>query len=622
MSEQVRTASSYLAQWGFPSNNLEPLVTHAQACASYAEYRVGDIVTALNLAIRDDIEKIMGDKPANVLTLEYLAGELPNLREQSLRILAISRGLPYLDVIDEGWVTAGNGLSASGRARLDTLNAAYILTADGTPMVVFSDLNNLLSFSHIGRRDREQDPVRLSITKEPLVGLAPPPVVARAARGDGTMEPAMMVSTAAQDNFWSPSLAKTEAERIFGRLADEALNRKATDIALTPLRDGTMLVQLRVLGDLTSPERYSLLAPDITKEITNFLISRSRAGDGGRLRKPADGQITYKNSSFESQIRCSFIPTARHGLDFDMISASLRFFAKTTRRIDLETLQLPPLLIKEVRQTLIRTQGLILLAGPTGSGKSTTIAGVVGEHIKMFALTKKRISLEEPVERYLDDIVQVEVDHNFAELMRALLRHDPDLVWVGEIRDPFSAGACVRAATSGHIVVATVHANDSILAFRAVANYLRSQSSEESGSGATLFDLAESLTLSIGQRLIKQLCKCSIKTKVTDADVESLKQYYVAEAQEPLIEKAMAVLANGVHVPKKGGCKLCHGTGFQGEIPIVEMLPATRAVKNIYSQSESGLDYSALSLHRKLTLAESALALVSTGQAEFSALFI
>ncbi len=618
-----RNATEFLSKWGFANEAASSLKTHAALCAQYCEYRVSDIVVGLELATREQVDAAMASQPANVLPLDHLTQSIPSLREHSIRVLAISRGIAFLAGIDERLIDTANDLSSSARARLDELNAAYIRTTDGKPMVVFSDLTNLLAFSQAGRLARQQDPIRESLDVEPLVGLSPPAVVARAARNETSGEAMRVVASSAQDNYWTPAMAKTDAERMLARILDEALNRRATDVEIAPMRDGTARIRIRIYGDMTTPDRHAVLSPENAREITNFLVSRSRAGDGGRLRKAADGQMTYKNSQAEVFIRASFIPADRFGLDFDMISSSLRLLPRTARNISLQELNLGPLVNDEVRKALVRTQGLIVLAGPTNSGKSTTIAGVVGEHLKMFGHSKKRLSLEDPVERYLEGITQISVEGNFAELVRALLRHDPDLVWVGEIRDAFSAGACVRAATSGHVVLSTVHANNSILAFRAISNYLRRDTGEASGGGASLFDLAESVSLLIGQRLVKRLCPhCRKRRKVLPDELSLAKSYLEAEAQGHLWEKVADVLNKGVYEARAEGCKHCGRTGYIGELPVNELLPVSREVRELFAKSETKLDFAALSKHRLNTLAESALGLIEKGETEFASLFI
>jgi type II secretory ATPase GspE/PulE/Tfp pilus assembly ATPase PilB-like protein len=612
-----------LEKWGFSVDYPQNLYDHAAACSRLSGRLIGDILSDLKLATKEQLDAAFATKPANVLSLEHLVSVIPALQENFLRVIATSRGIPFLATINDAWVESGVKLSGAARARLDELNAAYLVSPDALPIVVFSDLDGLLTFVQAGRLEKAQDPIRKNVSEPIGVALAPPTVVARAARNEGTQDNLRVVNNAAQDNFWAPQMAKTEAERLLARLLDEALSRRATDISFSPLRDGTVQVKFRIYGDYTVPDRNAVLNPVNTREITNFLISKSRAGDGGRLRKAEDGQITYKNAQTEVFIRASFIPADRFGQDFDMVSSSLRLLPRNSRNISLDSLNLHSSVNSSVYEALMRSQGLIVLAGPTGSGKSTTIAGVVGEHVKLFGNSKKRLSLEDPVERYLDGITQISVENNFAELIRALLRHDPDLIWVGEIRDAFSAAACVRAATSGHVVLSTVHANDSIMAFRAISNYLRKDTGEATGGGASLFDLAESVSLLIGQRLVKKLCPvCRQRHAVTSQEYGLVKSYLASEGQSAMWERAESVLKAGIFKARPKGCKTCADTGYAGELPVNEVLPATREVRDLLSRSEARMDIHAVGKHRLSTLAEGALALVAKGEAELAAIFI
>lgn len=612
-----------LLDWGFTRECPESLRLHALDCVRLSSKPIGEIVVALGLASKEIVDEALKTKPTNVLSLEHLTSAIPSLQPVALRVLAVSRSYPYFETILDKWVEAGVKLPATARAKLDELSAAYLVSPDGPPMVVFADMPGLLRFSQAGRLEKSTDPIRSSVSEPIGVGLALPVVVARAARNEGTQESLNIVSGDAPDNMWSPALAKTDGERMLGRLLDEAINRKATDVSIAPSRDGTSIVLFRIFGDLTPPERHGTLNPLMTKEILNFLLSKSRASDGGRLRKPADGMMIYKNTSAEVSMRTSFLAADRFGQDFDMVSASVRIIPKAARDLNLNTLNLRQIVTKTVRTSLAKSQGLIVLAGPTNSGKSTTIAGIVGEHVQMYGDTKKRLSLEDPVERYLKGITQVGVDDDFPLLMRALLRHDPDMVWVGEIRDSVSAGACVRAATSGHVVVSTVHSNNSIQAFRAISNYLRTDASDSGGSGASLFDLAESLSLLIGQRLVKRLCpKCRQVHKLSSEDFDLAEHYLKSEGETNLWPRAQAIFRKGIYKAGDKDCKHCGNARYIGELPINEILPVGREVKDIFAKSSSRLDVHALSAHRLNTLAESALNLIEEGETHFESFFV
>lgn len=614
MSTEVKT-KLLLAQWGYEENVPHEMRRNAALAVSLQGLFSGQAIVKLNLASQEQVDSLLRDKPANVLSMEYLSEKIPGLRAQMPRLLALLHGIPYLSSLSGFALHPAMSKNEQVKLRCDELNAVLVTTTTERPLLLFADHAVLSGYSAAGRIERLEDPIRKALDGDPLLGIADSSQLSKLGKSAEEDQSQRMVSAAAQDNFWSSLTARTDGERILSRLLDNAIARRATDIDIMPLRDGTAQVRIRVHGDLTLPDRHETLSPEIATEITRFLISRSRAGDGGRLREPADGQMTYKNASDEVNMRCSFIPADRFGLDFDMITVSARLLPRTTRSIYLDDLSLPAIVKDEVLKALMGPPGLIVLSGPTNSGKSTTIAGIAGEYQKINGITKKLLSLEDPVERHLEGIMQVPVRNNFAQLMRAVLRHDPDLVWVGEIRDAASSNACVRAATSGHVVLSTVHANNSILAFQAIANYLSSTAQNGEGSSASRFDLAESLSLLIGQRLVKKLCShCKQEHRATETERTSVLDYIVREGQTSFIETATAILDKPVCRAKAGGCPECSGTGYGGERPIVELLPVSRTVKDLFLQYDNKLDFTALAAHRPITLLQSAMALVTQGE--------
>lgn len=617
-----RLAEQLAESWGFPPSEYPDVLAMARLSSRLRGDKTGKIVAALGLANEDEIEALLASKPSNVLTLEYLSGRLQGVRTEAQKLLATIHGHVYFDEIDPSLVHPLQIENENVKRRCDELNAILLKTPLNKALLVFSDYSILTAYSQEGRLERLNDPIRRELPSVG-VGLGDPGQIIRATRQGSQDGGKRILATSAIDNFWAGTSAKTDAERVLARLLESAIESRCTDIAIEPQRDGTAKVRFRRFGDMVKPEWHGSLDVDTNKEICRFLISRSRAGDGGRLRNPAGGQITYKSSSSEVFIRCDFIPADRAGLDHDMISVDLRLLPKVTRPIYLEELGLPALSIKEMRNALMLSQGMIIVSGPTNSGKSTTIAGAVGEHHKLFGDSKKRLSLEDPVERYLEGITQITVDNNFAELMRHILRHDPDLVWIGELRDGYSATSCVRAATSGHIVLSTVHANDAVLTFRAISNYLRKQAAEAEGAGASIFDLAESLSLIVAQRLVKTVCRaegCWSLQKPSEEERLALISYMKKEGLEAHLPRVEALLERGVPVAK--GCPVCGGTGAAGEVPIQELLPVTRAVKDLLGKSEEGYLYSDVAKFRTNTLFESALDRVEAGDVPLSGLFI
>lgn len=606
---------SLLAQWGYEDTAPPEMQKNAALSVSLQGLYSGQAIVKLKLASQEVVDSLMRDKPANVLSLEYLSEKIPGLRAQLPRLLALLHGIPYLSSLTGFTLHPAMAKNEQVKLRCDELNAVLVTTTAERPLLLFVDHATLSGYSAAGRIERLEDPIRKALDGDPLFGIAESTQLSKLGKSSEEDQSQRMVSAAAQDNFWSSLTARSDAERILTRLFDNAIARRATDVDIMPRRDGSGWVRIRVHGDLTVPDRHDTLSPEILTEITRFLISRSRAGDSGRLRQPADGQMTYKNASEEVNMRLSFIPADRFGLDFDMITVSARLLPRTTRSIYLDDLSLPAILKEEVLKALLGPPGLIVLSGPTNSGKSTTIAGIAGEYQKINGITKKLLSLEDPVERHLEGIMQVPVRDNFAQLMRAVLRHDPDLVWVGEIRDSASSNACVRAATSGHVVLSTVHANNSILAFQAIANYLSGTAKNGEGSSASRFDLSESLALLIGQRLVKKLCPvCKQEHRASDVERKSLIDYIVREGQTGFVHEANAILDRPVYRAKPGGCPDCSSSGYGGERPIIELLPVSRTVKDLFLQHDNKLDFSALAAHRPITLLQSSMALVAEGE--------
>lgn len=612
-----------LTAWGFESDAPEQLREHAKQAVRAEGLTSGDLVVAQGLATRETVEELALGKPHNTLFLESLAEKIPEIRQERQRLLAVKFRLPYFEVLGEQDLHPLLEQVPAVRQRCAELNALLIETPDKIAVLAFADYDALAEYAQMGRIEAQADPIQQALSRHMVLGLASPGVLMRLTQWDSDNS-GRVLSASTMDNFWTTGMARTEGERLLARVLDYALMRKATDVSIVPQVNGTASVMVRIYGELTPVEICPVLSVNLSQEISRFLLSKSRAGDGGRLREPADGQFTYKGSTTEVYIRSSFIPADRFGMDQDRISVSLRILPRATGGVELATLNLQQPVLDAIKLALMRSQGLIVLAGPTNSGKSTTIAGLVSEHISMFGDSRKRISLEEPVERQLAGITQISVANNFAALMRAILRHDPDLVWVGEIRDGFSASACVRAATSGHLVLSTVHANDAILAFRAIGNYLTQQSQEAGGSGASKFDLAESLTLLIGQRLVKQLCPhCKTTHVMPKEQLDALALYLEAETS---IKDQQAVLdklkSSHLAIASPGGCAHCQNTGFKGEVPISEVLPVTRVVRGLFSTPTEGLDYAALTGYRGLSLFESALGRVVAGEAEPNILFI
>ena len=268
-------------------------------------------------------------------------------------------------------------------------------------------------------------------------------------------------------------------------------------------------------------------------------------------RRPQDGRIAISYRGAPVDIRISTLP-----VNFGE-RAVLRFFKSKSFSISLEGLGLSESLVSNLRRTIASQSGILLVCGPTGSGKTTTIYSL------LHTLAGRGLNIttiEDPIEIDLPNVVQSQVndkiDFDFSAGLRALLRHDPDVILVGEIRDSETADTAVRAALTGHLVISTIHANTPSGAIMRLINLGVQQSL-----------LADALLGVYSQRLIRQYCEeCRLKSVESRAHTSELPQLF-------------------------DGCSSCFNSGFKGRVPLMDQLIITEENKRLLLNDLSGLTY-------------------------------
>lgn len=329
----------------------------------------------------------------------------------------------------------------------------------------------------------------------------------------------------------------TPAVQIVASMIRAAAARKASDIHIEPQNNETS-IRFRVDGILREHQR-------IPKALQNTVASRIKIlsdMDIAERRVPQDGRFLVKISGRRVDLRVSTLPT-QFGEKVVM-----RLLETDAPMQDFSTLGFPDWIASRLRQMLSLPQGMILVTGPTGSGKSTTLYSSLN-FVRKPAINI--ITVEDPVEYAIAGLNQVQVNSKagltFASCLRSILRQDPNVIMVGEIRDKETAEIALKAAQTGHLVLSTLHTNDSISAVTRLLDL-----------GVPAFQIAASLTGIIAQRLIRRLCTCRKPAPMTSEFTAQLLQCGVTSPPEV---RYTAI-----------GCDDCDLTGYKGRIGIYELL--------------------------------------------------
>lgn len=346
-----------------------------------------------------------------------------------------------------------------------------------------------------------------------------------------------------------------EVDKRLNRLADiimdEAIRREATDIQLLQDSETVGYVRLRMGSEMHAHRKIHGAA------MTGLAIifkSRADANIEEKLR-PQGGRFShmYQNKSYD--IRASFMPTVKGE------NVSLRVLYSSSLMDDVGKLGFPDEVLTSVRQVLGLSEGLILLTGGTGSGKTTTMYTGINDIMRQNEGTKNIMTIENPVEYIIEGAAQSQVDelrdYTFAKGLQVILRQNPDVILVGEINDKETAETAVRASTSGHLVFSTLHANDVLSASIAMEHY-----------GISPFQLSWALQLVLNQKLPNKLCPHCKKTKMVNSDER--KWVLGLGKDEELLSVYVAV-----------GCDECDYFGYKGRVLVVGMLDANEAYTNI-----------------------------------------
>lgn len=344
--------------------------------------------------------------------------------------------------------------------------------------------------------------------------------------------------------------------KIVDLLITYAYRDNASDIHIEP-EEKDLLVRFRIDGIL-----HDVLYLD--KKLHERILTRIKILS--RLRtdehlSSQDGKIRIVIDNDNLDLRVSIIPL------IEGENAVMRLLSSHYRQFSLLDLGMNEKDLKKVTSAIDKSNGMILSTGPTGSGKTTTIYAL----LKILNTREKNITtIEDPVEYKIQGVNQIQVNVKtnltFAEGLRSILRQDPNIIFVGEIRDIETAGIAVNAALTGHLVVSTLHTNDAVTALPRLIDMK-----------VEPFLVASTASIIIAQRLVRKICEsCKVQTTVRRSDIEKNISKEMIKEHFPAVED--------ITIYKGGGCKVCHFTGYLGRIGIFEVLEITDSIRELITE--------------------------------------
>ena len=431
--------------------------------------------------------------------------------------------------------------------------AIPLFERDGTLTVAMADPTNLRTLDHLKfKTGKEIDPV-IASDKSVLAAIERNYSSGLESMTDllGTMQQQSELDLVTVEEDPSKSLSDEEGQqvvKIVNMIVGQAITEHASDIHIEPM-DSYCRLRYRVDGDLVERNPIPLqLRPQITSRL------KIMAGmDIAEKRKPQDGRFQIRHEGREIDLRVSAFPvmTRHRGVNEKVV---MRILDPEANKLSLDDLGLLPAMRGKFENVINRPNGIVLVTGPTGSGKSSTLYAALQ---KIYSPAMNIVTMEDPVEFNLDGInqgqINVRAGFTFAEGMRSILRQDPDVIMIGEMRDKETCEMAIQAALTGHLVFSTLHTNDSPSAFTRLMDM-----------GVEPYLVTSTVIGILAQRLVRAICpRC--------------KEAYVPQAEV----LAQIGLRPGVTLYRGKGCAACKNSGYQRRIGLYEFLSPDEQVFNM-----------------------------------------
>ena len=403
------------------------------------------------------------------------------------------------------------------------------------------------------------------------------------------------------ESLMNPDLDREERDEFAIRIVDTILHygyqNKASDIHIEP-QAGNIVFRFRIDGvmhDVLILDKKAAPADLYSFILTRLKVFAKMPTDVHHATQ--DGKVRYKIGKERIDVRISIVPVA-HGENVVM-----RLLSSRSRQFGLSDLGFSGYNLKKVKKAIKNPHGMILVTGPTGSGKTTTLYAVLK------ILNRRQINIatiEDPVEYDIAGVTQIQVnpktDITFAKGLRSLVRQDPDIIMVGEIRDEETADIAVNAALTGHLVLSTLHTNDAATTLPRLLDM-----------GVEPFLVASTINVIVAQRLVRKICSsCRASLALTSEDATLIKGH--ERLHKALRDKGYKDLKK-VRIYRGGGCKVCNHTGYVGRFGVFEVLEMSEHIRTLVVKQVSS-DEIAVAARKEgmITLLEDGLDKVLNGE--------
>lgn len=488
--------------------------------------------------------------------------ELGILSEEDLvRALAQQVGLEYVDLDEYAVDRAAVRLIPGALCRRYNILPVGII--DGSILLAMADPGNVMALDDV--RTMARMPVRPAVAAHDVLARA----IDRFVRADGEIEDLQNVmeeeEAAASPDLDLSNLGNVADDdapivRYVNLVVTQAITDRASDIHIEP-GEHALRVRYRIDGVLHEMQSSP-------KHLQQAVISRVKILsdlDIAERRKPQDGRMSVTHNGKKIDLRVATLPTVWGE------KIVMRILDNSTARLDLRDLSFSDSNFEIYEESYKKPYGMILVTGPTGSGKSTTLYATLN------AVSKPEINVitvEDPVEYRLEGINQVQVNPKagltFASALRSILRSDPDVVLLGEIRDHETAQIAIEAALTGHLVLSTLHTNDAPSAVTRLVEM-----------GIEPFLVGSALDCVVAQRLARKLCdKCKEQYEPTDEELQSARFPWIPGEQKPVLWRPV-------------GCSACSRTGYRGRLALHEVMPVGEGIERHAVAGSSSADIGA-----------------------------